>query len=174
MKTAKAFTLIEMVVVIGVLGLVMSAVMGIMVNVFRAKNRIEVTDNSEQIGGQLLNQLKEDVVTASGVGMTCVTDGSSEANNLVYSSAVDGGVTTLSCVEGTGIASASANGTYDLTGSEVTVSGCNDFARCVPYPGSSDRIESVNFSFTLSAGVSGSGAQTANSRKFQSTVVVRN
>ena len=177
MRSKSAFTLIETVIVVAVIGMVMSAVTGILINSFRAKNKIETSDKTEQIGGQLLNELKGNILSAIGTGMTCTSDVYASAESLSYVSANDGGVTTLTCVEGAGIASASASGTFDLTGSEIKVGGCHDFARCVLYPGSTDRAGSVNFSFTLSTGVTGTnggGADSAAGRQFQSTVVVRN
>ena len=126
---------------------------------------------------QTINELKNDIISALGAGMSCISSPDISADTLTYTSSQDGGVTTLTCVEGAGIASASANGTYDLTGNSVKVSGCNDFARCVLYPGSADRVAAVNFSFTVSSGTtsaSGGGVDMAVGRKFQSTVTVRN
>ena len=177
MNNKQAYTLVELVVVVGVLGLIMSAVVGILVNAFRAKNKVSVTDVTEQVGSQAINELKNDIISALGVGMTCTSTPGISADSLTYTSSEDGGMTTLTCVEGAGIASASANGSFDLTGSDVKVSGCNNFARCVLYPGSTDRVSTVNFSFTMSSGTSGAGGggvDMAVGRKFQSTVTVRN
>jgi prepilin-type N-terminal cleavage/methylation domain-containing protein len=162
------FTLIEIVVVVGVLGSIIVTVASVLLNSFKAKARIEVTDKIERNGGIVLSELKSGVVNASGVDMLCV------GSTLTYTSSIDGGVTNLVCYEGTKIASESANGVFDLTSSDVAVSGCNNFVQCDLYSGSTDRTTQVDFVFGLIAGDAQAGAGQQVNRQFQSTIVVRN
>ena len=170
----QAFTLIEMVVVIGVLGIIMAVVTGILINSFRAKTRIDSEDLVSQIGAGVIGEIKNNMITAVGTGVTCSSGSFAIGSTISFVNGNDGVITNLVCYEGTKIASESANGNFDLTASGVTVTGCHDFARCNHYPGSTDKISSVDFSFTLSTGNSAAGAEKFVERKFQSTVVVRN
>ena len=167
------FTLIEMVVVIGVFGIIMASVTGILINSFRAKNKIEVADMVGEVGGEVISELKNNIVAALSTGAVCTTDGTA-SDSISIINADDGGVTTLKCYENGQIASESANGVFDLTKTGVTVSGCNNFAQCELYSGTTDRISRVNFQFTLFSGSQNAGVDKFVSRQFQSSVTVRN
>lgn len=168
------FTLIETVIIVGVLGVIMVAVTSVLINSYRAKSRIEVADKVEENGVSVLRELKENVIIATGVGMTCATNVSMVGSTLSIQNVNDGSVTNLICYEGTKIASESASGSFDLTTGGVKVTGCNDFARCELFLDSTDRINKVNFSFTLSSGDTSAPAENSRVRIFNSSVVPRN
>lgn len=168
----KGYTLIEMVVVVGILGIIMAVVAGILINSFRAKSRVDLADSAEAVGSRVIDQIKNNMIMAVGQGITCALTG--DGSRITFASSEDGQVTTLACYEGSRIASESASGIFVLTGSGVGVSGCYDFARCELFPNSTDKVSAVNFSFTLSTGSSAAGAEKFVNRKFQSTVVTRN
>ena len=174
MRRQVGFTLIETIIIVGVLGVIMVAVTNVMINSFRAKNRVEVADKVEENGATLLRELRDNVITANGVGMTCAVNVGDIGSTLSIVNSIDGQVTNLVCYEGSQIASVSASGNFRLTSSEVKVTGCDNFARCVLFPDSTDRINQVNFSFTLSAGDTSSPAEQSKVRSFQSSVVPRN
>ncbi|MBP9817968.1 prepilin-type N-terminal cleavage/methylation domain-containing protein [Candidatus Shapirobacteria bacterium] len=167
----RGFTLIEIIVVVGVIGLIMAAVTSILINTTRAKTRIELTDAVEASGNLVMSQIKNDVFNALGEGMTCPSTGT---NTISFVNVGDGEVTTLSCYEGQKIASESAKGNYDLTSADVAVSGCNNFVSCDYYAGTTDKISKVKFTFGLTAGQVAEGGEHFVSRKFQSDVVTRN
>lgn len=169
---SKGFTLIEMVVVVGILGFILVAVTTILFNSFRSQTRVSLADVVDQSGTLVLGELKNNIVSAVGVGISCATSG--VGNSLALISADDGTVTTLVCYEGVKIASESANGNFDLTSSTVKVTGCSNFARCDLFPDSTDRVINVNFWFNLSAGDVAAGAEKFVGREFRSNVVVRN
>ena len=170
----KGFTLIETVIIIGVLGVIMVATTNILVNSFRAKNRVGVADVVEKDGDVALRELKENVIVAAGVGISCAISESDIGSTLALLNTTDGVVTNLVCYEGSRIASESANGSFRLTSTGVGVSGCDNFARCELFPDSTDRINLVNFSFTLAAGDSLAGGVKYQTRNFRSSVVPRN
>jgi len=168
------FTLVETIIIVGVLAVIMITVTNILINSFRAKSRIEVADMVEENGTMVLRQLRENIILASGVGMTCAINAPDIGSTLAVLNTNDGVVTNLICYEGTKIASVSANGSFDLTSSDVKVTGCNNFAKCNLFPDSSDRINQVNLSFTLSSGDTSAPSEQSKTRSFQSSVVPRN
>ncbi|MFA5895161.1 MAG: hypothetical protein WC851_05295 [Candidatus Shapirobacteria bacterium] len=168
------FTLVETIIIVGVLAVIMITVTNILINSFRAKSRIEVADMVEENGTMVLRQLRENIILASGVGMTCAINAPDIGSTLAVMNTNDGVVTNLICYEGTKIASVSANGSFDLTSSDVRVTGCNNFAKCNLFPDSSDRINQVNLSFTLSSGDTSAPSEQSKTRSFQSSVVPRN
>lgn len=164
----KGFTLIELVVVVGVLGVVMITISSVMINSFRAKNRVELTDKIERNGSVVLTELQNQISGATGDGMLCV------GSTLTLVNATDGGTTNLICYEGQKIASASANGVVDLTTSDVAVSGCDSFVSCDLYPGSTDRVIQANMLIKLTIGDTNGGVSQYSARTFRTSVVVRN
>lgn len=173
-STRSGFTLIETIIIVGVLGVIMVTVTNVLINSFRAKSRIEVSDMVEENGTTVLRQIRENVILASGVGITCAVNMIDVGSTLSLMNTVDGEVTNLVCYEGSRIASESANGSFNLTSSDVRVTGCDNFARCNLFPDSSDRITQVNLSFTLSSGNTATPAEQSKTRSFQSSVVPRN
>jgi type II secretory pathway pseudopilin PulG len=173
-KKELGFTLIETVVIVGVLGVIMITVTSVLINSYKAKSRIEVADKVEENGVSVLRELRENIRLAAGVGMTCATNILSVGSTISIQNTNDGSITNLICYEGTRIASVSAGGSFDLTSSSVKVTGCNDFARCELFPDSTDRINKVNFSFTLSSGDTSAPAENSRVRIFNSSVVPRN
>ncbi|MBI2465336.1 type II secretion system protein [Candidatus Shapirobacteria bacterium] len=170
----RGFTLVEMVMIVGVLGIIMVSVSNIMISSFRVKTRVEVADQVEENGTSVLRQLRDNIILATGVGMTCAVNSDDIGSTLSFMNTNDGVVTNLVCYEEVKIASESANGSFDLTSPDVKVTGCNNFAKCELFPDSSDRITQVNLSFTLSSGNTSAPAEQSKTRSFQSSVVPRN
>lgn len=166
----KGFTLIEMVVVVGVVGMLMTAVLLVLSGTFRGKTRVETADRVEQNGTYILAELRKIALGADGFGITCPAGGVGESVTLT--SYRDGGVTTLTCLEGDQIASESATAeVVDLVAEGIRLSNCAGFVSCDL--GSDLEVLGLNFNFTLSLGDSGFGAGLVE-RDFRSKVVVRN
>jgi type II secretory pathway pseudopilin PulG len=171
---SRGFTLVETVVIVGVLGVILIAVTNILLNSFRAKTRVEVADRVEENGESAMREIRENVISAMSVGMTCAVNVSSDGSTISLQSINDGEITNLVCYEGSRIASESAKGNFNLTSDEVRVTGCSDFARCELFPDSTDRIDKVNFSFMLSAGNLSAQPEKSRTRSFNTSVVPRN
>lgn len=159
----KGFTLIEMVVVVGVFGLLMAVVVGVLVNSFKAKNRVDLTSLIEENGRFVQAELRKNLLLARANSLVCPVG---VGTSVGFENNKDGQLTVIIC-DSAGIASESAS-PVDLTGTSVTVD-CSNFVSC-----SAGNSPIVNFNFTLSAGVVGGGAQSFASRKFEQGVVVRN
>jgi len=172
--TRAGFTLVETIIIVGVLAVIMITVTNVLINSFRAKSRIEVADMVEENGTMVLREVRDNIILASGVGITCATNINDIGSTLSLLNTNDGIVTNLICYEGSKIASVSANGSFDLTSADVKVSGCDNFAKCELFPDSSDRINQVNLSFTLSSGDTSAPSEQSKTRSFQSSVVPRN
>lgn len=165
----RGFTLIELVVVVGVLGVVMAATSSVLINAFKANSRVKLTDRLSQDGNWALMELRKNIFSAKGTTITCDLGSSA----VSFENAQDGVGTTIFCdAENNKIASQSANRLINIDlingGSEVTVD-CGSFAGCTGSPTSS-----VTFKFDLSIGNSNAGSQNYVKRTFDSTVSVRN
>ncbi len=167
----KGFTLIEMVVVVGVLGVMMIAIMAILGGAFSGKKRLETANNVEKNGTYILDELRKISLETWGGGVTCPAVG--VGNEVTMASFRSGGITTFVCEEGVEIASESAvrSESVVLSGTGIRVSGCSSFVSCDTQP--STEVSALNFKFTLSLGNTGYGAGEVT-REFQSRVVVRN
>lgn len=173
MTNKKGFTLVELVVVIAALGVIMTTVTVILVNSFRAKNRVESLTELDQNGDVLINSLKANVFNSTGVGMTCQTDPAGLGTTLTLTNTNNGEVTNLVCYQNNRIASESAKGNVLLT-IPFYLPDCTNFARCETMP-DSGQISRVNFNVILTRGTSGTDVtETAVSKSFSSTVTVRN
>ncbi|MFZ2153131.1 MAG: prepilin-type N-terminal cleavage/methylation domain-containing protein [Microgenomates group bacterium] len=170
----RGFTLIEMLVVVGVLAIIMITVTSILANSFKAKNRVAVADLVEQNGALVTREIRNNIMMTAGIGVSCVVDGVSAGSTLALTNIDDGQVTNLVCYENSKIASESANGNFDLTTNSVKVTGCDNFARCDLYPDTADRVAKVNLLFNLSSGDTAVSPVAGNSKTFNSSVVVRN
>lgn len=165
------FTLIEMVVVVGVFGMVMAAVTGILIDTFKANNRTKLNDMVMRNGNWSLGELRRNILSSSGNQIICSVG---VGNSISVVNLNDGQETKIICYENQKIASESALGVVDLTSSsEVKVSGCDNFAVCNENP-SSTMTSSVDFKFKLSAGVAGNTVENYAEKEFNSKVTVRN
>ena len=165
----KGFTLIEILVVVTVIGIVMTAITVIFINSFRAKSRITVADILEQSGSQVLAELKDKIIAAPADGIPVCGGSGFPSSTITLTSGEDGGETILTCVEGSKIASSSANGAFDLTPGNVVVSGCSSFVTCVE----GDRTKTVSFQFSLTSKDPDAFGESLVTRVFNSNVVTR-
>ncbi|MFA4827102.1 MAG: prepilin-type N-terminal cleavage/methylation domain-containing protein [Candidatus Shapirobacteria bacterium] len=161
MKKA-GFTLVEMVVVVGVTGIIMAAITGVLLNSFKAKNRVNVADLVEQNGSMLISELRKNVV--NGVLSTCVN-----GNKVTVSNKADQKDTEIECASSK-IASKSAANTVYLNGSNVIVSDCDTFVECFNVGGKTTKIV---FAFTLSGGSQIAGPANFVKKTFVTEVATR-
>lgn len=152
----KAFTLIEILVTIGVLGVLMTSVVGVMTMSFKAKNMTESNRILSSKATFVLDEVRNNILNAQMGTINCPT--SSAVGNSISFETKDGGYTTLLC-DGVGgqVASVSAEGTYNFLESGVKAINCNNFMWCNMSSGS--EIESIGVSLNLQVdGSSGVGA----------------
>lgn len=163
MKNRKAFTLIEMLVAVGILALVLVAVGGTMTMSFKAKRNTEAKELISSRAVFSLNELKKNVLDAVASSINCPID----VGNSISFTTKNGSSTTLLCDSATGqIASKSASEKVNFLGGSVTALDCNDFVWCNTADG---MVLSIGFSLSLQTTSNGSGT-TAN---FQTIVSPR-
>lgn len=157
----QGFTLIETVVVVSVLAIIMITITSLLINSFKARNRVDLTDVLEQNGSYVLSQITSNFLNSDGKNTVC------SGSSLTFVSLQNGASTTILCNEGGNIASNSAS----LTGG-VTASNCTQFVSCDT--DAIGNVTAINVGFTLSSGVVGSGVENAGARSFQTKVATRN
>lgn len=170
LKSKKGFTLIELLVVIGVTGMIMVAIVGIMLQTFKAKTKLSWNEEIESNGTWIMTEIRKNIIDSSGENMVC---GVVASDNIVMVNLKGNGeTTTITCDEATGIASNSAN----LLKDTLRVSNCSNFVSCetVPLGGSEYRVTKVNLSFDLSPATVPTGSPDFVKRTFQTSVVLRN
>lgn len=162
MRKRKGFTLIEIMVVVGIFGMLMSVVIGVLLNSFKAKNRVELANLVEENGRFIQAEIRRNLLAAKGTTVLCPVG---VGRSIGFENNLDGASTVISCVSGE-IASDSAN--------PVTLSADNMTATCTSFVRCSGDSPTVDIEFDLSTGTAGSGGQNYVTRKFKQSMVVRN
>jgi prepilin-type N-terminal cleavage/methylation domain-containing protein len=154
MKDKAGFTLIEIIVVVGVLTVLIVSVSGIMGMTFKAKN---TSDGNELLSAKavmVLTELKRNVLNADVNRINCP----SGVGTSISFVARDNVETSLKCLTAQ-IASVSAkNGTFYLLDNGIITNNCSDFVRCNITDG---RIKSVDFVLRLKTPANAVGAGTS-------------
>jgi type II secretory pathway pseudopilin PulG len=152
----KGFTLIELIVIIGMSAMVMVTVGGILTSSYRAKNTSDRTDLIQQQSTFLTEQIKKNILEAIPDQIVCpVGTGTS-----ISFTTKKGGMTRISCDDTTGqVASFSAMGVgYSLLSNNVVARNCDEFVTCELLP--SLEVSSVNFKMNLGTSILGSETNT--------------
>jgi type II secretory pathway pseudopilin PulG len=182
-KKKFGFTLIEILVVVGVVMVVMISISGVMSGVFNSQNKGEAMDKINQNGSWILNELKKNVLNANSSG----ENGEDSEDNfycsetkdkIVIRSVKDGEKTTISCFsDAGGYKIASVSGTEVGTtvflfqkNNDLILSNCDNFVTCSTLP--SLQLSNVKFNFDLEAGIEGLSSETT--KNFSIDVTLRN
>jgi len=160
------FTLIDAVVSLGVIVLVMTIISGVLMNTFKAKTMVNITDVVERNGTFALAEIRRNIINSMKDGMVCLAGVGTSLPLTGY----DGLVTRITCDEGVAIASSSAVEVV-LTDDDVRVTGCGSFISCGTAP--STEISEVNINFGLESGVAEAGKESYVSKDFKMSVTVR-
>lgn len=124
----QGFTLIEIVVVMGITLSLMVAIGGVMTSSFRLKNSSDILENVQNESQVILNELKKNIFDSNVDTILC----SSSVGSSISFETKNGGNTTLKCdLEVSKVASVSAeSGTYWLNNDNMPVQNCNNFVMC--------------------------------------------
>lgn len=165
-----AFTLIEILIVVGVVMVIMVSIGGIMSGVFTSQNKNKSSDTITQNGSWILNELKKNILNADSNGQRF----SCSNNSILITSIKDKETTTITCTEGVNIASRSGVLTRPIinliNNEELRLTGCGSFVNCTTLP--NGQLSKVRFNFSLGAGVVGLTSETA--KNFSIDVTLRN
>jgi len=148
----RGFSLIEMVVVVGSLGVIIVAIISTILLTFRTQNMTKSNNKVSENGRNVLAELRRNIFNSDSNFVVC--DIAKTSVSIVNRN--DLGETTLICL-GNYIASMSAGTTIYLNSDEMTVNSCQNFAVCQNKTGSSE-VASVTFNFGLRATTVGVGA----------------
>jgi len=147
----KGFTLIEIVVIVGVLSLIMISLTSILSGVFNSQSKNKSNDNIDQQGNWVIEEIKKNLLNSSGVGFTCPVGIGQSIN---FQNIKDGNRTILGCLTSGGnysIASSSANSANLFTNNgSLQLTNCNEFISCEILP--SGEVSGVTVKFNLNTG----------------------
>ncbi len=161
MKT-KGFTLIEMVVAIGILGTVGMVASLIFFSTLRGVAKTDITREVKQNGDYAITVMERMIRNAAGIDSSTVCNGTSLSSLKIQNT--DGNSTTFSLVSGQ---IASGSGIF-LTNPKVSVT--NLVFTCSRAVGKPDVI---NISFNAAQAGSAGGPEGLSSMNFQTTVSLR-
>ncbi len=163
----RAFTLIEIVVMVAILGLIMTMLSGSLGISFKLKNSTETNEKLTSKANFVFNELKKNILEAKPETIVC-----SGGNQLRYT-ATNGKEIVLSCdIVGSQIASRSATTgeVFYLLDKEVSPNNCSNFVTCHLRTGSSV-VESVDVVLDLRTVVGAEGV--GSSGRFYQTISPR-
>lgn len=155
MKNKAAFTLIEILVVVGVLTVMVVSVGGIMGMTFKAKNSSEGNELLSAKAVTVLTELKRNILNADVNRINCPTG----VGTSISFTAKDSVLTTLSCLVSPTpqIASVSAeNGTFNLLDNGITTNDCSNFVKC--NIDENNKVKSVEFELKIKGPDNAAGA----------------
>lgn len=156
-KYKKAFTLIEILVVIGTITIVLSAVIGLFINVLQVRIRTKNTNDLKQSGNYVLEFIGRNVRNARAVSQTVV-------NTTVQITSLDASGVEVPHVL---ICDESINDFITYDGSPLSLVQSNvDLSDCSfnVLSGANNQPDSFEFSFTLSIGVGSTVSENFSSK----------
>ena len=163
-KRVGGFTLIEAVVVAGLVSIIMLIVSFVLSNSLKSSTRIETTSELENSATWMMDLIKQSVLNASPGSLVCPSSGVGSSFSFINKEDKNGGVTSIYCVENTKIASASAN-PAQLSPQTIQVTGCDTFvSNC------DSRGLELNFAFSMGGGLD---PLSAYKRTFTSRITIR-
>lgn len=165
------FTLIEIIIIVGVLALIMVSLTSILSGVFNSQNKNKSNDLINQQGNWVIDEIKKNLVNSSSVGFTC-PEGIGQS--VSFLNIKNGDRTILSCSGSSGnynIASSSANGAnLFIKNNNLQITDCSNFVSCETLP--SSEVSIVKVKFNLNANDVSSPAYVT--KDFELNVTLRN
>ncbi len=172
MKKSEGFTLIEIVVAVGVTVVMITSMINILLNSYRSSARSKALEKVEEEGSLVIKEIRRNLLAADAESITCPSGG--VGDNISFVSRIDSQTTVLECAGGN-IASRAASlvpeQVITLNSVDVGVSGgCANFVRSCNEDAVFPEIE-LGFGLMTAGG----GDKTMSvSRDFSTKVVVRN
>ena len=170
MRSKNGFTLIELVVTVGIIGIVMVSLSDMMINSLRAKNRIRIMDKISQNGDWITSEIRKNLLRAPRESIDCPVGGGA----VIIFGDDSSNVNTITCSEGSGIASQSAEVSHNignLVETGIKVTGCGEFVGC--QKSLNGEVMSATIKFILSAANVSSGQENQYSKTFESEITIR-
>lgn len=165
------FTLIEVVVTVGIVGIVLAVSGMVMTNSLRSSTRTESTSKLENAATWIMSEIKRNVLMAAPGTLSCPNGSSFVLTGL------DDKATTISCVESPASTSRIASDSEhpaQINPPNVRVKGCDTFVRCISDPSDASRVSAIEVGFTLFVGDDPGNVDSFYQNSFISRVTVRN
>ncbi|MDD3999130.1 MAG: prepilin-type N-terminal cleavage/methylation domain-containing protein [Candidatus Shapirobacteria bacterium] len=156
MKNKAAFTLIEILVVVGVLTVLVVSVGGIMGTTFKAKNTSEGNESLSSKAVYILAELKRNILYANPRDFTC---SSGVGATGISFTTKDNATMSLICDDEDDLIymTSTESGVYDYLENDF-LAWCNNFVKCTK--DDTDKVTKVEFKLNIgiSANVAGAGS----------------
>lgn len=145
----RGFTLIEMIVVLGISVILMTVVGGVMTSSFKANSSTQAAETVQNQAKKVMDLLKKNIFEA-GTGIDDFFCPTGVGTSISFYTQ-ERKLINLACYEGVKIASESANGNFRLTNNEVSVRYCNNFVTCQK----NSELKVTRVDFNLDMGITG-------------------
>lgn len=157
------FTLIEILVVVGILGTVMVISGVVLTNTLRTGNRVVSSDEVETAGTYMLGVIKQLILNSRSDSLIC-----GQPVKFRMTNRFDDSLITISCEDNAGLVNIASNGAQ-LNPTTISVLGdCSNFVSC----DESGQYPVINIGFTLSKGDAADITKKIE-RSFEARVVMR-
>ena len=168
------FTLLEIIVSIGIMGIISVVIVQVFTTVLRFNTKLEITNGAKQNGDLALEIMTRMIQGAQSISSPCAASPGTTSPDVTFVG-TDGGTTTFGCgLTGSAMRIASNSASY-LTGSDVTIANTSGICTLQFICTSTPRGQSsIQIAFRLAqVGTTGSLYEIA-SIAFQTSVNVRN
>jgi prepilin-type N-terminal cleavage/methylation domain-containing protein len=163
------FTLVELLVVIGVFATVSSIIVLILFSTLRASKKSDTLIELKQNGNSAISQISKSVRYAKSLDNPDQCSPSVVVNSRKITSVQDDAQTTYACVGGSSPTIAS-NGASLIGTDDIRVSSC--IFMCTQSNPNDPPVISLNF--TLTSKNSGGGIESSGSVPFKTSIIMRN
>jgi len=176
-KHQKGFTLLEMVVSIGIVAVVSVVLSQVFIATLRSNTKTEIFKDIKQNGELALESMVRMIQNAKQITSDCTEEGKSAQSLTIINE--DSGQTTLGCIFSDGstrLASSSAESSRYLTSANVTLGGTSCGLSTLTFVcyGGPGIPASVTISFQLAKSGAAAQAFEQGSESFQTTATMRN
>jgi type II secretory pathway pseudopilin PulG len=169
-KNYKGFTLIEFLIVFGILGVIGAVVLSVLFVTLRVSKKSDLLVRLKQSGNSVMSQVSRNIRYAKSLDYPDSCVGGVSTSYVTVTSLTDGEKITFSCISSSSGFVIASNGAALIDTATIYASTCAFYCS---QPSLSDP-PSINFNFRLHSIGSNSLVETRASLPFQTSVILRN
>ena len=143
--------------VVSSIGLIMTVVVGSLLQIMKVQNRNEAISRLSTSGNAILTEIRRNLINSDGKNIVC------SSGSVGFTNVSDNLGTSITCTLNDKIASVSGTTTKKINSDNISIVNCSSFADC-------SETGKVTINFGIGTSVAGVGV----TRNFTTTVTLRN